>query len=358
MNHALDLDTVLQVALQMTIKVARMEAGGVLLLNPDADELLLKACIGDPATFVPIGGSVKEGLAPHMLASVLAANRWGRMTEHCRLALEEAGTRSLLSIPLVGGGHVRGVMVLVSRHWRVFDDAERELYAIIGRHVGSALCRIHLQARELRMALLEERQAMARQMHDDVAQTLAWLGLCVDEIVDHPDFAGDTRLQSELEKLRRTIEGAYQRVRRSIARLGQDIPTHFDLRVVLQGITEEFERMTQHQVGLDVDVDWLAPLSPLAAVQISYIVQEALNNTRRHAQASMVKLSLCRLEDGAVELVIQDNGTGFDVASLPELSEDDFGLRFMAQRAKRVGGTLRIKSEQGRGTQIIVHLPS
>ena len=182
MNDTLDLDEALQVALQTTMEVARMDAGGVLLLDPCGSELLLKAHIGGPPTLVHTSGSVHvdEGLMPRMLTSVFATNEWAGMTEKRRLALEESGTRSLLSIPLAGDGCLQGVMILVSHQWRTFDDAELDFYAIVGRHVGSALYRINLQTQELRTAILEERQAIARQMHDDIAQTLACLGLYVD----------------------------------------------------------------------------------------------------------------------------------------------------------------------------------
>jgi two-component system nitrate/nitrite sensor histidine kinase NarX len=364
MNDAHDLGEVLQIALQTTIKLARMDAGGVLLLEPSGNELLLKAHIGGPPDLVRTSGCVKvdEGLMPRMLASVLAADQWADVTEKRRLALEQSGVESLLSIPLISSGRPQGVMILVSEQRHTFDDTELGFYAIIGRHVGSALYRIDLQTQELRTAILEERQAMARQMHDDIAQTLACLGLRVDEMMDHPELVGIAHVQIELEAMRRAIERAYQRVRASIARLSRDIPTHFDLRVALQEIIDEFERTTKRRVEMQVDVDWMAPLSPLAAFQASYIIQEALNNTRKHAQARTIRLALRRVEDQTIELLVQDDGQGFDFAPPPDglgsgSSEDGFGLRFMAERAKRVGGTLQVKSEPGQGTKVIVRLP-
>jgi two-component system nitrate/nitrite sensor histidine kinase NarX len=194
-------------------------------------------------------------------------------------------------------------------------------------------------------------------MHDDIAQTLGYLGLQVDEIMDRPDLAVCEGVQAALEDIRKVIEQGYRRVRDSILCLSQDIPTDFDLRVALQRIIEEFTKANGCQVRMSVDVDWMAPLPPLIAIQAIYIVQEALNNARKHAQASTVYLSFQRLENGIVELVIRDDGRGFGVASSLELDERGLGLRFMGERAKRVGGTFEVQSEPGQGTQIVVHLP-
>jgi two-component system nitrate/nitrite sensor histidine kinase NarX len=337
-----------------------MDQGGALLLDPSTDKLLLEAHIGGSPELVQASSTVQvdEGIVPDMLASVTQVGDWSAMTDKRRRALEQEGMQSLVSIPLVNGGCPRGMIVLAGHKQHHFTPDELTTLAIMGRHIGSAIHRADLQAQELRAAILEERQAMARQMHDDIAQTLGYLGLQVDNVTDHPSLTQNRDIQAQLEQVRTAIDKAYERVRMSIARLSRDIPEHFDLRIALQEIIDQFTDATECRVRSEIDIDWLAPLSSLVAIQASHIIQEALNNTRKHADASTVHLALQKLGQDGIEVIVEDDGHGFDADAVPSSSEDGFGLRFMAERAERVGGTLRVESRPGQGTRIIVHLPT
>ena len=99
-------------------------------------------------------------------------------------------------------------------------------------------------------------------------------------------------------------------------------------------------------------------LPPSVAFQVAYIIREALTNVRKHSGADSVHLTLQGLEDGRVEITIQDNGRGFDLDSEQQSGGRGFGLRFMRERAERVGGSLRIESGPGQGTRVVVSLPS
>jgi signal transduction histidine kinase len=271
--------------------------------------------------------------------------------------MEKEGLQSLLSVPLVSGDRPLGMMVLAGHRKHRFTADELKLLAIIGRHVGSTVHRADLQAQELRSAVLEERQAMARQMHDDIAQTLGYLGLRIDSVMDHPSLTQNTQIRTELEQIRTVIDKAYHRVRMSIVRLGRDIPAHFDLRVALQEIIDEFQHSTECRVKSEINIDWLAPLSPLVAIQASHIIHEALSNTRKHAGASLVHITLQKTRGDRLEITVEDDGQGFDTDSVSSTYEGGFGLRFMAERAERVGGSLTVESTPGQGTRIIVSLP-
>jgi two-component system nitrate/nitrite sensor histidine kinase NarX len=360
LSHLIDPDEILQLALETTLDVAGMDQGGALLLEPSTDKLLLRAHIGGSLDLVYASRAVQidEGIVPEMLAFVTAIGDLSTTTEKRRRAMEQEGLQSLLSIPLVSGGRPLGLMVLASHQQRRFTPDKLELLSIVGRHVGSAIHRADLQAQELRTAILEERHAMARQMHDDIAQTLGYLGLQVDNVMDHPSLTQNVQVQAQLEQVRTAIEKAYRRVRMSIVRLGRDIPERFDLCVTLQEIVDEFQSATECRVRSEINIDWLAPLSPLVAIQASHIIHEALSNTRQHASASVVYLTLQKLEHNRIEIIVEDDGQGFDTDSVLSHNEGGCGLRFMAERAERVGGTLEIESRPGQGTRIIVHLPT
>jgi two-component system nitrate/nitrite sensor histidine kinase NarX len=356
-NEALSLDTVLNLALKNTMEYTGMDAGGVLLFDPLANDLSLKANLGGSPELVRTSAGVpaREGLMPRMLTSVLVTNDLGEVSETRQLMLRRAGFQSLLSIPLIGSVYPQGVMVLASRRECTFLREEMELFAVMGRHVGLAINRVHLQSVELTAAIQEERRQMAWQLHDDIAQTLGYLGLRVDNVMAHQSLAQNAQVQAKLEEIRTDIERAYQRVRTSIVRLREDISQPFDLKAALQEIIVEFKESTQCRVEPELKVDRLVPLSPIVAIQVRHIIQEALTNTRKHAQAHTVHLVLQELDE-TIEIVVQDDGQGFDVETA-HANGQGFGLRFMKERAERLGGSIKVTSASGEGTRIVVHLP-
>ena len=359
-NHSLDLDKVLQLALDSAIEVTGMDSGGILLLNPSTSELFLRAHRGGSPEFIRAVSQAKadEGLMPRMLDSVLTIDDLSKVTKDRRMAIEKEGLQSLVSIPLKAKESLLGVMVIASHSPRPFASQDRELLAAIGNQVGVAVDRAHLQAQKLRAAVLAERQDMARQIHDDTAQTLGYLGLQVDSVMGNPNLAQNVRVQAELEGIRKAIEDAYERVRSSIIRLGEDIPDHFDLETALPEIISEFEKQTRCRVESKVEGSQLPRLPPAVALQAIYIIREALTNVRKHSGATSVHLTLQGLEDGRIKVTIQDNGRGFDLDSNQQAEWRGLGLRFMRERAERVGGSLRIESQPGQGTRVVVSLPS
>jgi two-component system nitrate/nitrite sensor histidine kinase NarX len=359
-NRTLNLDDILQLALEMSTKMVAMNQGGILLLNPSTDELFLRAHIGVSPELVGVSSYARtdEGMLSRMLASVLIIDDLSEVTEKRRAALEKEGLQFLISVPLTNDSSALGVMVLADHQRRRVRAHELRPLAIIGHHVGSAIHRVELQARELRVAILEERHAMAQQMHDDIAQTLGYLGLQVDNVMDTPSLARNAQVQADLEEVRTAIENAYQRVRASITRLSKDIPDDFDLRTALQETIDEFGEPAGYNVKLETSVDWRVLMSPLVAIQAHHIIHEALTNTRKHAEADTVHVALQRSGDEMIEITIWDNGQGFDIESVPRSINGGFGLRFMAERAERVGGTFRVESRPGHGTQIVVRLPA
>jgi GAF domain-containing protein len=359
-NHVVELDKVLQLALQNAVEVTGMDSGGILLLDPSTSELFLRAHRGGSPEFIRAVSQAKvdEGLMPRMLNSVLVADDLSKITKDRRMAIEKEGLQTLVSIPLKAKESLLGVMVIASQSSRPFISQELELLAAIGNQIGMAVDRANLQAQKLRAAILEERQDMARQIHDDTAQILGYLGLQVDSVMGNLSQAQNVKAQAELEGIRKAIEEAYERVRSAIIRLGEDIPDHFDWETALSDIISEFEKQTRCSVESKVEGSQLPPLPTAVALQATYIIREALTNVSKHSGANSVHLTLQGLEDGGLKVTMQDNGRGFDLDSEQQSGRGGFGLRFMRERAERVGGSLRIESEPGQGTRVVISLPS
>jgi two-component system nitrate/nitrite sensor histidine kinase NarX len=358
-NRSNDLDQVLRLALDSATDLAGMESGGILLFDPSTNEMFLGAHRGWSPEFIQAVSEAKadEGLMPHMLESALVLDDLSKLSTKRRVAAEKEGFRSMVSIPIKAKESALGVIGLESRSPHTFSHETLELLVAIGSQVGVAVDRANLQTQELRAAILEERQEMARQMHDDIAQTLGYLGLQLDSVMDNSSLVQNAEVQAELEGLRKIVENAYGGIRKSIARLQEDVPSHFDLGIALSEIINAFEKQTRCNVESKVDRDLLLSLSASVALQANYIIREALANVVKHSDADSVCLTIQGLEDGMIEIIIQDDGSGFDFGGRRS-GWPGFGLRFMRERAERVGGTLSIESEPDQGTRVAARLPA
>ena len=359
MNRTPDLDSALHTALDSAVELAGVDAGGILLLDSSGQELVLRAHVGASQSLIRTakGATVDEGMMPQIMRSVTVVADFLTITEERRAAMQKEGLQFLVGVPLRSQENPVGVMLLASRSPRRLSEDENALLSALGNQIGLAVDGAHLRTQELRAAILEERQAMSRQMHDDIAQTLGYLGLQMDVVIGGPSLSDHADVRAELGKIRVAIDDAYDRVRDSITRLREDIPSHFDLRDALHEIVAKFRQRTGCTVVTEMAGDRPLHLAPLVAIQAAYIVGEALANTRKHAAADVVRLTLEDL-GRAVEITVQDNGRGFRVDSAARSSRSGFGLRFMKERAQRIGGDLRIESQPGLGTRVVVNLPS
>jgi len=201
-----------------------------------------------------------------------------------------------------------------------------------------------------------ERERIARELHDDTAQALLVLRRHLGALMGSPKQLPESAVQ-RLEQIRQLTDEILEGVRR----FSQDLrpPTLDDLGLLptLEGLVVDLRA----QEGIDVRLKVLGSqrrLSPEAELVLFRMVQEALNNVRRHAQASKV-MTIVEFADGRVRLTISDNGRGFE---LPERMSDlaaagKLGLMGMHERARLLGGVLTIESEVGKGTTVIADLP-
>ncbi|MEI6412797.1 MAG: ATP-binding protein, partial [Pseudomonadota bacterium] len=226
----------------------------------------------------------------------------------------------------------------------------RQLLTTIGNHLGMAVAKHRSDEEARRLSIHEERNDLAHELHDSLAQTLASLRFQV------------RMLEETLE-----TEGCAEAVIREAQRLHHGVEeAHAELRELLSGI-----RLEAHQQGLIPALERLAgryreewgipvffqkdcrqvKLSPMEEVQILRIVQEALTNIRKHAEARTVRVLLrCRAPDVYL-LLVEDDGKGFEAAPNGKPGEH-IGLAIMRERARRLRGKLRIESELGEGTRV------
>jgi signal transduction histidine kinase/ligand-binding sensor domain-containing protein len=200
------------------------------------------------------------------------------------------------------------------------------------------------------MSLEEERKRVARELHDEMGQQLAALRMELSVLRRRGPDAASAANDASLAVLLGRVDGLVASMRSVVAQLR---PPALDggLAVALDWLVAEFTRHTQ--VHCDVDIDkGLLRLPAEAATMVFRIAQESLNNVRRHASASRVRLQL-REFDRQCELSVGDDGNGFDVAA----HRAGYGILGMEERARALGGTLVLESSPGRGTTVRLRFP-
>jgi two-component system sensor histidine kinase UhpB len=200
-------------------------------------------------------------------------------------------------------------------------------------------------ARRALAAQEAERIRVARELHDEVGQTLT---AAVLEIDGAARAAGAGT--AGLEGVREEVRSALEEVRRIARRLRPEALDDLGLSAALRSVVNEFERRTP--VHVDRHIAAIAGLSPEEEVVAYRVAQEALTNVARHADARNVRVELSG-SDGHVVLAIEDDGRGFDRAA----SGDGAGLRGMRERALLAGARLELRSARGRGTRVRLQVP-
>ena len=245
-----------------------------------------------------------------------------------------------------------GFFNLHFRKPKVFDQRETALLETLGQVLGIALENLRLAAREREMAISEERNLVAQGLHDSIAQSLNYLNLQVQMLDDSVRRERFDEVVGIVPALRLGVQESYEDVRELLlnfrSRLMED-----DLIGSLRVTVEKFRRQTGIAAELVADVDG-APFPREQQLQLLFIVQEALSNIRKHALASRVDIHLEDRQD--FKLTIQDNGIGFDPATLAAKGESHVGIHIMRERAQRIDALFEVDSVPGRGTTIALHL--
>jgi signal transduction histidine kinase len=210
-----------------------------------------------------------------------------------------------------------------------------------------------LAASEHRSGILEERQRLAREIHDTLAQGFTSIVMHLEAadqaLSDDPDA-----LKKHLDRARETARNSLDQARRVVHDLRPDLLEQFSLPDALKRVTDRWSERTDIKATTTITGD-LIPLHPNIEVILLRAAQESLNNIHKHAQATSVQLTVSYMED-VVILDVKDNGIGLINAPKSPLS-GGYGLRAMQERVKHYGGSVELESDPGEGTTVVVTIP-
>jgi two-component system NarL family sensor kinase len=269
-------------------------------------------------------------------------------------ARDVEGTRGLCchaSIPLCFGERPLGIMNITAPEWRELTADELRLLSTIAYQVGIAIDRARLAEATAQAARAEERARIAREIHDTLAQGLTAIGLHLESALTHletrPDLAR-ARVERALAASRENLEEARRSVLDLRAAPGEGRGLEESLRALARGFTAETGVRVRTRIALGPSLR----LPERVESELHRIAGEALANVGRHARATAVTLSL-EPAPGGIRLIVRDNGAGFD----PRAPRSGHGILGMRERARLLGGTLRISSRPGRGTAVAARVP-
>jgi len=270
---------------------------------------------------------------------------------------EKLNVRALLCVPIWGEQVPMGSLFLIerqaARHWRL---EELELIESFVNRAAVALMNARLHKQLEWAATLEERQRIAADMHDGLAQTVSILGWRVEEVLELVADGSAREALDELSDIRETIEQVSVDVRRSIASLHETPRPRRSLQELLSDLLDQLPG--EDAPAIDLACRMQEPLFlPLEqGDEVLLVVREALLNAWRHAQPQRITL-LVKRRGQEITLSVEDDGRGFEPSVWWKNSQHHFGLSVMHARAARMGGKLEIDSAPGQGTRVVLSLP-
>src|SRR3990172_6181367 len=246
------------------------------------------------------------------------------------LALADGYRSCHLSAPLVVGNSRVGELCVASRAARQFSEQQRGLLAGVADMAAIAINNARLLERERYVAVLEERERLAQEMHDSLAQVLGYLHLKAQAAKRHLDGGQPARANDELAEMASLAHEAYVDVREAILGLRETVSPTRGIVGTLREYLQKFARQAGIAAELEVEGDAAPQFPPEAEVQLVRVIQEALTNVRKHAKANRAWVRIASLPS-EIGISIEDKGRGFDPVILNE-DGPRFGLRTMRER--------------------------
>lgn len=258
------------------------------------------------------------------------------------------GVRAWMWVPVAVKNRVIGVLGIAHAKQDYFTAHHADLALTVANQAAITLINAELYEHAQALAVLQERQRLAQNLHDAVNQSLFSAGLIADVLPRLWDRDQDEARKS-LDDLRRLTRAAQAEMRALLAELQPSALTDTDLGDLLHLLGNALSGRVNIPVTVTVAKDVILP----SEIQVAFyrICQEALNNIAKHAKASQVEIDL-KAEGAALELRIRDNGRGFDP---DQIMAGHYGLGMMRERAEAAGAQLSITSRPGHGTQFLLH---
>jgi len=363
-SSSLILSEVLEAVAESARTLLNSDVGFVGLYEESCQEVKIEEVSG-------VGSKKLEGLSIHIINESIGRSLYqGEVSLGCNSCDQDEETIawfrenledyvSFLAIPLHLGDHFLGVIGVLSKDILEYNQTDIRLLKQLGYHVFVAIenARLH---QHLRFATaLEEQNRLAREIHDNLAQAMAYVkikAMMSSEMLNKGDLS---KAKMHLDELVRTTRVLYTDIREDIFNLRNTDPSRLNFMDALQQYLTEYERNYGVEVRLTAEESDRLDLDLETANHLMRIIQEALSNVRKHAHAENVSIDFW-CDSGLVKIKIEDDGVGFDLAAMEknQIKSQSYGLQIMHERACQINGNLIMESNPGKGTRILVSVPN
>jgi PAS domain S-box-containing protein len=351
----LDTQIILESVLGQALEVTGADAGFIHLLDDGGETPRM---------------AVQRGLPPELMTDLqvesLSASLWGQVIERKETVvvpdlaselptlqpLYPAAYATYIGLPIYTTGPVLGVLSVLGETIQKFSAEDIALLAAIANHVGAAVESAQLRQRAEQAAVMEERQRLARELHDSVTQSLYSLTLFAEAGMDSARAADLKQVRYYLGRMGETAQQALKGMRLLIF---ESRPLALRQEGLVGALRQRLEAV-ERRAGVETQLLAETPFELPDHVETGLygIVQEALNNVLKHSAATRVMVRI-GADDEGLRLEVIDNGQGFELGSAGD--QGGIGLASMQERVEKLAGTLQIVSKPGQGTSIQVAIP-
>ena len=274
-----------------------------------------------------------------------------------RKAVETTGTRAVLAVPLIMNDRLFAVAVTGTfDEYRTFTEEQIELARDVAGVASLVLENARLNQQNRQMAALEERERLAREIHDNLAQTLGILKMQASYVDGLFRSGKIEQAQTFLDRLNRTAADGYDDAREAIFALRSGVSSPSEFLPAFRAYIERFSSAYGIAVRLVVQGESKHELQTRMVVELTRVIQEALTNVRKHANARTVMIRL-DYEDSQFSVTVEDDGKGFSLARASANTYEGVGIQIMRERVESLGGLLHIDSTVGKGTRVAARIP-
>jgi two-component system nitrate/nitrite sensor histidine kinase NarX len=273
---------------------------------------------------------------------------WCHGTNQTRISIVSDFHRRL-TLPLADAESQYGVLILEIPQGRQLEAWQVQLLEALSRHIGVAIGAERRIEQNRRVALLEERAVIARELHDSLAQSLAYMKIQTSRLqLALKDPAKRPEADQILLELREGMSGAYRQLRELLTTFRLKMEGQ-DLASALRQTVDEFAERGDLEIGLEMALEG-CPLTPNEEIHVLHVVREALSNVLNHARAKRVIIRLGVGADDALEVAVEDDGVG--IAKSADLHH--YGMTIMEERARTLAGRISYSARPEGGTRVVL----
>ena len=276
----------------------------------------------------------------------------------CEIGASDRYTATL-HVPVWSLGELLGDLWLARRSGPAFTERDRRYLMTLAGLATIAIQAARFREQQRQGAILGERDRIARELHDSMAQVLGSTHLRLRRLIGRPDVADRPAVIAELSDLADVADEAFRDVREAILGL-REASQPRGLFESLEAYLEKYSIQSGVAAMLETGLEGEPSIPTSSEIQIIRVIQEALTNVRKHAGATTARIRVSNVGTGAgagLMIVIEDDGRGFDPGATVVRKDGGYGLQTMRERMDLAGGTLRVDSAIGRGTRVVAIIP-